>query len=92
MDRVISAGSRPISARKRSNAALRAIASSMLPPGMFHRSACSAITRSVGVARPPITIGGWGCLRGFGVAERTCQLVAGAVEVERCGFRPTAGG
>jgi hypothetical protein len=40
------------------SAALRAIASSMLPPGMFHRSACSATTRSVGVARPPIMIGG----------------------------------
>ncbi|MFZ4185225.1 hypothetical protein ACOZCG_29570, partial [Streptomyces pseudogriseolus] len=28
-------------------------ASSMSPPGMFHRSACSAATRSVAAARPP---------------------------------------
>ena len=48
-ERLISAGSRPISAHRRSRAALRAIASPMLPPGMFHRSAYRATTRSVGV-------------------------------------------
>ena len=58
MDRVIEAGSRPISAQKRSSMALRRTASSMSPPGMFHRSACSATTRSVAAERPPMSIGG----------------------------------
>ena len=42
MDRVIEAGSRPISAQRRSSRAPRETASSMSPPGMFHTSACSA--------------------------------------------------
>ena len=40
-------------------------ASSMSPPRMFHRSACSATTRSVGAARPPISTGGYGCCTGL---------------------------
>ena len=67
MERVIEAGSRPISAQKRSSSALRLMASSMSPPGMFHTSACSATTRSVAAERPPITIGGWGRWTGLGL-------------------------
>ena len=37
-----------------------------LLPGMFHRSACSAATRSVALVRPPIMIGGYGCWTGLG--------------------------
>ena len=58
MDRVIEAGSRPIPVQKRSSIALRRTASSMSPPGIFHRPACSATTRSVSAERPPISIVG----------------------------------
>lgn len=41
--------------------------SAMSPPGMFDRSACSATTRSVADARPPMRIGGWGRWTGLGL-------------------------
>ena len=39
----------------------------MSPPGKFHTSACSATTRSVALACPPITIGGRGRWTGLGL-------------------------
>jgi hypothetical protein len=44
-----------------------AMTSSMSPPGMFHRSACSATTRSRAAERPPIMIGGCGRWTGLGL-------------------------
>ncbi len=85
---MIDAGSRPISAQRRSSSALRPAASSMSPPGMFHTSACSAATRSTRAVRPADDDRRVRALDGLGVAERTGEVEVGAVEVERLGLGP----
>ena len=54
----------------------------MSPPGMFHRSACSATTRSIARRASADHDRRVGALDGLGVAERSGEVEVGAIEVE----------